>query len=245
VAHYPGGGGAPTWDLEVVLYHTTNDLVFLYGAGNPERGSGSTTGLQSDPTSGPGFTGLQVACNGAGSIPDQATLCIFHPNPVPGVCQEADLDLTQTAEPEWVSPGDTVVFTLTVENLGPGEATNVVVTDALPAEIAWVSDDCGAGPPGGGAPAGTLLWSVGNLADRASAVCRVTVRVEPDASGTIVNTATARGDGVDPVAGNNSGSGTFGVQQGVLGIPTLDGVGLAIMTGLLMAVGLALRRRAA
>lgn len=74
VAHFPGGVTAPIWDMWAYLYDN-RDLVFEYGAGNPETGSGSTTGLQNEP-----FTiGLNVACNLVGSIPDGHAILIQAP----------------------------------------------------------------------------------------------------------------------------------------------------------------------
>ncbi|MCL4839398.1 MAG: hypothetical protein KJ058_15695, partial [Thermoanaerobaculia bacterium] len=83
VAHFPGGVDAPTWDMQVILYHVTNDFVFLVGPGNPETGSGSTTGIQDFP---PPTTGLTYACNTAATIPDDTRVCFFHPNPIPEEC---------------------------------------------------------------------------------------------------------------------------------------------------------------
>lgn len=83
VAHFPGGVDEPTWDMEVILYHKTNDIVYQIGAGNMETGSGSTTGLQDFP---PPTTGLTYACDTAGSVLDDSGVCILHPNPVPDDC---------------------------------------------------------------------------------------------------------------------------------------------------------------
>jgi len=73
VTHYGGGG---PWDMEAIVYHQSNDFVFQIGPGNPELGSGSTTGIQDPP---PPTTGLTYACNTAGSIPDNTAVCFFHP----------------------------------------------------------------------------------------------------------------------------------------------------------------------
>jgi len=76
------GGGGP-WDMQAVLFHTTNDFIYLIGPGNPELGSGSTTGIQDFPTP---TTGLTYACNTAASIPDNTQVCFFHPNALPAAC---------------------------------------------------------------------------------------------------------------------------------------------------------------
>lgn len=235
VAHFPGGAAAPTWDIQVILYHDTNDFVYIIGAGNPELGSGSTTGIQDFP---PPTTALVYACNTAASVPDDTSICWFHPNPVPGTCQEADLALVKTASPTSVAPGDDVVFTLAVTNNGPGDASNVIVTDMLPAEVTYVSDDCA----GMNVPPWT--WNVGALANGATATCNITVTVNAGVEGTISNTATVTSDSTDPVTANDTGSDSFGVQQSVLEIPTVGGVGLAVLVLLIgVSAALLLRRR--
>ncbi len=40
--------------------------------------------------------------------------------------------------------GDTIIYTLTLTNNGPAQATNLSITDLLPAGVTYVSDD-GAG----------------------------------------------------------------------------------------------------
>ncbi len=63
---------------------------------------------------------------------------------------QADLAVTAAAPPS-ASPGAQVAFTLTVQNLGPSDATNVVVTDTLPAAVSLDSCTADAGGVCGGA----------------------------------------------------------------------------------------------
>lgn len=150
---------------------------------------------------------------------------------------EADLALTKSVAPTSVAPGDNAVFTLTVTNNGPSNATNVVVTDTLPAGLTYVSNDCGAG-----FASPTLTWSVGALGNAASAVCNVTVTVA--AAGDFTNNASADADQTDPVPADNTGSATVSGQINILAVPTLSEAGLLAM---FFALGLAamwvLRRR--
>ncbi|HEX4954878.1 MAG TPA: DUF11 domain-containing protein [Thermoanaerobaculia bacterium] len=236
VEHF--GGGGQLWDFEAILYHDTNDIVYLVGPGNPETGSGSTSGIQNFP---PPTIGLTYACNVAGSVGSttgNSTVCVFHPNAVPSGCLEADLALTKSAAPPNVSPGDNVVYTLTVSNNGPGGATGVVVTDSLPAQVTYVSNDCGAG-----FASPTVTWNVGALANGGSATCNVTVAVNAGVNGAVVNSATASGAGVDPVSSNNVGTATINVQQATIDIPTLSTLGLAALVLLVAGAALFLVRR--
>ena len=61
--HYPVSGGLGPFDFEAVLYDN-GDVVFQYGPGNPEQGSGSTSGIQDETYT----IGLGYAGNEAGSI---------------------------------------------------------------------------------------------------------------------------------------------------------------------------------
>ncbi len=79
IAHYPGSTTAPTWDMEVILYHVTGDIAFQIGAGNPELGSGSTTGLMDENY----IWALNIACDTANSVPDDACWFILNPDAVP------------------------------------------------------------------------------------------------------------------------------------------------------------------
>ena len=47
----------------------------------------------------------------------------------------ADLVLSMTATPTAVVTGSDIVYTITVENQGAGDATNVVVTDILSSDV--------------------------------------------------------------------------------------------------------------
>ncbi len=71
------GGGGP-WEMQAILYHQSGDMIYQVEAGNPENGSGSTTGIQNLAAD----DGLTYACDTAASVPDMTGVCFFHPNPV-------------------------------------------------------------------------------------------------------------------------------------------------------------------
>ena len=56
----------------------------------------------------------------------------------------ADLITGKTVDNGTPNEGDTIVYTLTLTNSGPNQATNLSITDLLPAGVTYVSDD-GAG----------------------------------------------------------------------------------------------------
>src|SRR5690606_3336511 len=84
----------------------------------------------------------------------------------------ADLAITKTVDNAAPNVGTDVVFTLTVTNNGPSDATGVEVLDQLPSGYTYVSDNgSGAYVPGTG------VWTIGALADGASAILAITATV--------------------------------------------------------------------
>jgi large repetitive protein len=51
----------------------------------------------------------------------------------------ANLSIAMTTEPSWFTPGQAVLFKIVVTNSGPGAATGVVVTDAIPPPMTFIS----------------------------------------------------------------------------------------------------------
>ncbi|MDT0558503.1 gliding motility-associated C-terminal domain-containing protein [Ichthyenterobacterium sp. W332] len=86
--------------------------------------------------------------------------------------QSSDLSLSKTVAPSPVSVGDTVVFTVSVSNAGPDDATNVEVVDQLPSGYTYVSDDSG-----GNYNSGTGLWMAGTIINSGTAVLNITATV--------------------------------------------------------------------
>ena len=124
----------------------------------------------------------------------------------------ADLAIVKTVGvPATVNAGEDVGFTLTVTNLGPSDADNVVVADpAVPgleltgfeAPAGW---DCAI-------TGGALGCSVATLADSASVEITVTATVLPWVTAeSLDNTATVASDTADPVPGNNTSTATVDV----------------------------------
>ncbi len=149
---------------------------------------------------------------------------------------DADVSLTKTASAAVPLPvGGTITYTLTATNAGPGAAAGVVVTDTLPASVTYVSNTCGAT-----FAAPTLTWTIGALANAASATCSINVTVAT--AGNIVNTASIVTTSTDPNAANNAG--TASVVGGVaIAVPLVSQLGLLLMIVLVGGVGVWLYRR--
>jgi len=115
---------------------------------------------------------------------------------------DADLSITKEANESTVDLDDDIVYTITVTNNGPAQATGVVITDLLPSGITFVS------APGCNAPlGGVLTCSIGTLAPGASAIITLKLNVpnNPALIGTIIsNTASASAIQNDPLNSNDS-----------------------------------------
>ncbi len=96
-----------------------------------------------------------------------------------------DLTITMSDSEDPLPGGNPLTFTLTIQNLGPGVATGVVVTDFLPSATTFIaSGGCAEDP--GGAPICTL----GTMGVGASSVVTLEVEIDPAPPSSITNTAT-------------------------------------------------------
>jgi uncharacterized repeat protein (TIGR01451 family) len=85
--------------------------------------------------------------------------------------------------------GRTVTYTIVVSNPGSASASNVVVTDQIPAGTSYVSSN-----PAGTVSASTVTWNIGSLA--AGAEQRIEVTLRGDAAGRHCDIAMAQATGL-------------------------------------------------
>ncbi len=114
----------------------------------------------------------------------------------------SDLRVAQSVNIPTQSVGFDVVFTITVTNDGPNDATNVIVKDVLPAGLDYVNNNLGAAYNDGNG-----MWNVGTLTSGNSAELQITATVM--SVGAKTNWAEVwSADQVDPdsIAGNSSTS---------------------------------------
>jgi len=80
---------------------------------------------------------------------------------------QVDLTIVKSVDTPEAEVGSTVTFTLRVNNLGPADATNIVVTDIVPAGFTFVSNSMtGGNSRNQSSPAGTgLVWTINSLVD--------------------------------------------------------------------------------
>ena len=111
----------------------------------------------------------------------------------------ADLSVSKSDSPDPVYIGDNITYTMNVANNGPDAATNVVLTDTLPAGAAFVSASAGCGDV-----SGTVTCAVGDLANGGTATIQIVVTATT--TGTLTNSATVASDVDDPNGLNDSAS---------------------------------------
>lgn len=117
--------------------------------------------------------------------------------PIPGTIQ-ANLGVLKTVNNASPIIGNNVLFTITANNAGPNNATNVKITDVLPIGYTYISSTVTTGTFDN--LSGT--WTIGNFANGASASMTITAKV--NATGPYTNTAVIAGAELDPVPANNT-----------------------------------------
>ncbi|MEO6066242.1 MAG: DUF11 domain-containing protein [Lysobacterales bacterium] len=173
------------------------------------------------------------------TITIQCRSCVNPNGPPPG----ADLALTQSnnAAGNALLIGNTFQKTLTVTNNGPSAATAITVTDTLPAQLAFVSSNCGATAAGQ-----VVTYTIPTLANAGVNSCVLTLRIT--APGTIFNTAAITASTpADPTPANNTTTAQIGAPGGGIAqtpVPALDRNMVLVLLGLVSVLGmLALRQR--
>ena len=131
------------------------------------------------------------------------------------VASAPQLITSKSVDKQLVIPGDVVTYTITVENVGTEDATNLVISDTLPAGLELLSAE-----PNGviDAATNTATWTLADLAVGANpAVVNATAQVVA-ANADIVNTATvSTGTGTGQQTEQRSGSRPQSVASGLIG----------------------------
>jgi uncharacterized repeat protein (TIGR01451 family) len=118
--------------------------------------------------------------------------------------QSADLLITKKVSQSGSAVGDVVSFTITVQNMGPGSATGVLVTDTL-LRNSTVQLQGTPTPSKGSFNSTTGLWTVGDLTANETVTFVLSVRLLSE--GVVVNVASVTATGSqDPNETNNTAS---------------------------------------
>src|SRR5436309_1195384 len=117
--------------------------------------------------------------------------------------QTFDVGVTKTDGSVTAVPGLSTTYTIVVTNTGPSTATNVTVSDPLPAGVIAASWSGSNGHSGTGA----LSDTIASLAPGASVTYTMTVQISDAATGALVNTVTVVAAG-DTNSANDSATDT-------------------------------------
>jgi uncharacterized repeat protein (TIGR01451 family) len=107
----------------------------------------------------------------------------------------SELSLSASALPSPATLGSNLVYALTITNAGLWPATDVVISNQLPANVNFVSATGGATPA-----SGVLLLNLGTLAVGATGSAQITV--QPTATGTLTNSFQVSADQTNFVPAN-------------------------------------------
>ncbi|UCD92232.1 MAG: DUF11 domain-containing protein, partial [Methanobacteriota archaeon] len=102
-------------------------------------------------------------------------------NPYPQLDDHADvwvtapvMEFSKTVDNRTADPGDQLVYTITYKNVGTGVATNVKITDTIPADVDFVSSS----PPYSSVSGLTYTWDIGTLNPGDGGTIKITVKVK-------------------------------------------------------------------
>jgi uncharacterized repeat protein (TIGR01451 family) len=229
----PVGGGPvgvgvnPTTNLIYVVNSLSKTASVIDGAANSVKGTPIPVGGLPEKVGVNPTTNRIYVTNGT-----DATVSVIDDSPTP-----PDLAVSKTG-PSTVTLGNTIAYTLTVTNSGPGAAQNVTLSDPLPANTSFVSLTQTAGPafacttPALGGT-GTVSCTTTSLAAGVAPppTLSLVVRNNPATpiGSTLTNTATVSSASPDSATANNTAT----VTTTVLAPPSIrmDGGAQLVATG--------------
>jgi hypothetical protein len=236
---------APTGTITV--NYATSDGTATTAGGDYVAATGTVTFVAGDMTE-----QITITVNGDTSFEPNETLTVTLSNPSANASindgtgtgtilnddsSVAAITATKTVAPATAGIGENVTYTIVATNNGPQSATNVVVTDDLPAGMTLVSASSTQGTCGTTDP---VVCTIGTLANGSSATVTIVARL-PFTPGVAANTATVSSN--ENVVGTTSGTANVTVTNAALSnIPTLSEYALFAMMAMLAAIAVAKMR---
>lgn len=158
---FPAGTPVTTSNLIDAIVYDTDDsddpeLLVLLNAGQPQvnENGANDKDAHSNQRCPNGSGGLRNTTTYLQDIstPSEPNNCPDTPQPGLGVSLQA---------PAYGFAGEEVVYEITISNLSPESANDIVLTDTLPTGVAYLNDDSGVLPTN--PSAGVYVWSLGDL----------------------------------------------------------------------------------
>ena len=152
-----------------------------------------------------------IGPSASGTVQNSATVSTITSDPNGGnntssvsttLSSSADLSVTKSG-PASATAGTQILYSVSLTNNGPSDATTVSLTDTLPANTTFISFTPDNGP--GFSCAGTTCTAP-VLISGSTVTFTLIVQIAPSATGTITNTATATSATADPNSANNTGT---------------------------------------
>jgi uncharacterized repeat protein (TIGR01451 family) len=118
------------------------------------------------------------------------------------VNRETDLEISKDDDPDPVTAGEVLTYTLTATNHGPSDATGVVVTDILPPGMTFQSSS--PGTPTCIHAGNSVTCNLADLANDDDTQVTIYAKVNSSTQGVLTNSASVTGNESDPNGDNNS-----------------------------------------
>ncbi len=193
----PATGEVSVFTQSAVSASVGAGAAWTFGNGNlglSDNNSGTVYQVRIDDPDGasPTFSLVSTA-SGPQSGNNDGTSCAQQP---------VDLRITKSAT-DPVLPGQTITWTLTVHNDGPGTSSGYTVTDDVPAGVTNVQSDTA-----GCSVLDNTVTCVHGAQQSGDEATFTLTGTAPSSAATLVNIATVTGNEADPVTANNAASAT-------------------------------------
>jgi len=186
----------PTFSVDGGPFQTWPGILNLGTFADGDSATVTIRGTVSPAASGSVSNTAVVSSDAADRNPDNNTSTVV----VPVAAASADMAVFKEAVPSPVAPGGTLTYFITVSNLGPSDAQNVLLTDAVPAQLLnpvfSLNGDAFQPWPGS--------LDLGTVHAGTSADIRIRGTVSAGAAGSITNTAVVSSTTPDPNHDNNT-----------------------------------------
>ena len=155
--------GPPNTVVTITGTSLSNVTSLLFGGGTPTAPLTTSFGEVTAAVPSNALTGPITLYTPAGNATTASNFT---------VTGDSQVTLTKTANTQLAAPGENVVYTLLLTNIGPSIITSVVVTDSLPGGLMYLSSSSSVGSITFTNP--TVYWSMPPLTNRTSASATIT-----------------------------------------------------------------------